>query len=148
MNANIVAINVYAVKEVIGSPMNILSLKKKLIANNDVLGGLQKMCDSIMRIAVLDTKMYKKRDLTDVDRLKITSMLGNGKPTLEIEKKLNRDHRAIKKFVFCGQTMRKTPKRCHLKRFSPGNIRKLKIDHELSKTPHATSETILIVLAC
>ena len=44
MNANILAINVYAANEVIGSAMNfmnILSLKKKF-ANNDVLGELQK----------------------------------------------------------------------------------------------------------
>ena len=41
MNANIIAINVYAANEVIGSPMNILSLKMKF-ANNDILGELQK----------------------------------------------------------------------------------------------------------
>ena len=91
-----------------------------------------------MPIAELGTKMDKKGDLTDVDRLKIT--LCNGKSTLEIEKNLNRDHRTIKKFVVSGQTMRKTPKRCHLKKHSPRHIRKLKI--QMSKTSHATSKTI------
>ena len=38
----------------------------------------------IMQVEVLDTNMSKKRDLTDADRLKITSMLGYGEPTLEI----------------------------------------------------------------
>ena len=33
----------------------------------------------IMQVEVLDTNMGKKRDLTDADRLKITSMLGYGK---------------------------------------------------------------------
>ena len=42
MNANIIAINVYAAKEGMGSPMNILSLKKKF-ANSDMLGKLQKL---------------------------------------------------------------------------------------------------------
>ena len=41
----------------------------------------------IMQVEVLDTNMGKKRDLTDADRLKITSMLGYGKSTLEIAKK-------------------------------------------------------------
>ena len=40
-----------------------------------------------MQVEVLDTNMGKKRDLTDADRLKISSMLGYGKSTLEIAKK-------------------------------------------------------------
>ena len=94
----------------------------------------------IMQVEVLDTNMGKKRDLTDADRLKITSMLGYGKSTLEIAKNMNRDHRTIKRFVVSGQTKRKTPKRCHLRRLSPRDIRKLKV--ETAKTPHATSKSI------
>ena len=40
-----------------------------------------------MQFEVLGTNMGKKRDLTDADRLKISSMLGYGKSTLEITKK-------------------------------------------------------------
>ena len=45
----------------------------------------------ITQVEVLDTNI-KKRDFTDADRLKITSMLGYGKSTLEIAKNMNRDH--------------------------------------------------------
>ena len=45
-----------------------------------------KVCGFIMQVVALDTNMGKKSDLTDVDQLKITSMLGNGKSTLEIAK--------------------------------------------------------------
>ena len=64
----------------------------------------------IMQVEVLDTNMGKKRDLTDADRLKITSMLGYGKSTLEIAKNMNRDHRTIKRFVVSGQTKKKLQK--------------------------------------
>ena len=94
----------------------------------------------IMQVEVLDTNMGKKRDLTDADRLKITSMLGYGKSTLEIAKNMNRDHRTIKRFVVSGQTKRKTPKRCHLRRLSPRDVRKLKF--ETAKTPQAMSKSI------
>ena len=94
----------------------------------------------IMQVEVLDTNMGKKRDLTDADRLKIASMLGYGKSTLEIAKNMNRDHRTIKRFVVSGQTKRKTAKRCHLRRLSPRDIRKLKV--QTAKTPHATSKSI------
>ena len=94
----------------------------------------------IMQVEVLDTNMGKKRDLTDADWLKITTMLGYGKSTLEIAKNMNRDHRTIKRFVVSGQTKRKTPKRCHLRRLSPRDICKLKV--ETAKTPHATSKSI------
>ena len=84
--------------------------------------------------------MGKKTDLTDVDRLKITSMLGNGKSTLEIAKIRSRYHRTVKKFVLSRHSMRKTPQRGHLRRLSPKDIRKLKI--EMAKAPQATSKTI------
>ena len=60
-----------------------------------------KVCGFIMQVVVLDTNMGKTSDLTDVDRLKITSMLGNGKSTLEIAKNMN--HHTVKKFVLSGQ---------------------------------------------
>ena len=66
----------------------------------------------IMQVEVLDTNMGKKRNLTDADRLKISSMLGYGKSTLEIAKNMNR----LKRFMVSGQTTRKTLKRCHLRR--------------------------------
>ena len=72
--------------------------------------------------------------------LKITSMLGYGKSTLEIAKNMNRDHRTIERFAVSSQTTRKTPKICHLRRLSPRDIRKLKV--EMAKTPHATSNSI------
>ena len=43
----------------------------------------------IMQVEVLGTDMGKKRNFTDADRLKITSMLGYGKSTLEIAKNMN-----------------------------------------------------------
>ena len=94
----------------------------------------------IMQVEVLDTNMGKKRDFIDADRLKIRSMLGYGKSTLEIAKNMNRDHRTIERFAVSGQTTRKTPKRCHLRRLSPRDIRKLNV--EMAKTPHARSKSI------
>ena len=61
----------------------------------------------IMQVEVLDTNMGKKRDLTDADRLKISSMLGYGKSTLEIAKNMNR----LKRFMVSGQTTRKMLKK-------------------------------------
>ena len=84
--------------------------------------------------------MGKKVGLVDVDRVKVTSVLGNGMSTLEIAKNMNRDHRTIKKYVYSGKTGRKTPKRSHLRTLSSRDIRKLKI--EMAKTPHATSKAI------
>ena len=80
-----------------------------------------------MQVVVHDTNMGKKRDLTDADRLKITSMLGYGKSTLEIAKNMNRDHRTMKRFMISGKTTRKTLKRCHSRRLSERDIRKLKV---------------------
>ena len=82
----------------------------------------------IMQVEVLHTNMGKKRDLTDTDRLKITSMLlGYSNSTLEIARNMNRDHRTIKRlnFVVFGLTKRKTPKTCHMRRLSPRDVRKL-----------------------
>ena len=45
-----------------------------------------------MQVEVFDTNMCKKRDVTDAFRLKIMSMLGYSKSTLEIAKNINRDH--------------------------------------------------------
>ena len=67
-------------------------------------------------------------------------MLGYGKSTVETAKNMNRDHRNIERFAVSGQTMRKTPKKCHLRWLSPRDIRKLKV--EMAKTPHATSKSI------
>ena len=67
----------------------------------------------IMQVMALDTNMGKESDLTDVDRLKMTCMLGNGKSmlgygksTLEMAKNMNRDHRTINKFVVFGMWCR------------------------------------------
>ena len=65
----------------------------------------------IMQVEVLDTNMGKKRNLTDADWLKISSMLGYGKSTLEIAKNMNRDHRTMKRFMISGQTTRKMLKK-------------------------------------
>ena len=65
----------------------------------------------IMQVEVLDTNMGKKRDFTDADRLKMMSMLGYGKSTLEIAKNMNRDHRTIERFAVSGQTTRKKAKK-------------------------------------
>ena len=46
----------------------------------------------IMQVEVFDTNMRKKRDVTDAIRLKINSMLGYSKSTLEIAKNIYRDH--------------------------------------------------------
>ena len=64
----------------------------------------------IMQVEVLDTNMGKKRDVTDAYRLKITSMLGYGKSTLEIAKNMNRDLRTIKRLVVSGQPKGKRQK--------------------------------------
>ena len=65
----------------------------------------------IMQVEILDTNMGKKRNLTDADRLKISSMLRYGKSTLEIAKNMNRDHRTMKWFMVSGQTTRKMLKK-------------------------------------
>ena len=80
-----------------------------------------------MQVVVHDPNMGKKRDLPDADQLKITSMLGYGKSTLEIAKNMNRDHRTMKRFMASGKTTRKTLKRCYSSRLSARDIRKLKV---------------------
>ena len=52
--------------------------------------------------------MGKKPGLTDSEQIKITSMLGKGMTTIEISKKLFKDHRTIKAYVVKGKTKRKS----------------------------------------
>ena len=63
--------HIYVVKEIIDSPMKILSLKW---ANNDIHEKPHelrvKASCFIMQVEILDTNTGKKRDLTDADRLK------------------------------------------------------------------------------
>ena len=102
----------------------------------------------IMQVEVLDTNMGKKRDLTDADRLKISSMLGYGKSTLEIAKNMNRDHRTMKRFMVSCQTTRKTldaMARCHLRRLSARDIRQLKV--EVARHPMQRVNQFLTTLA-
>ena len=76
--------------------------------------------------------MGRKPGLTDSDRLKITSMLGKGMTTIEISKKLSRDHRTIKAYVVNGKNSRKVPERGHLKKLNERNMRQ--IAREMVKT--------------
>ena len=84
--------------------------------------------------------MRQKPGLTDSDRLKITSMLGKGMTTIEISKKLSRDHRTIKAYVANGKTSRKVPERAHLRKLNERNMRR--IAREIVRTPHSTSKKI------
>ena len=72
--------------------------------------------------------MGKAAGLLDADRLRITSLLGDGRTTIEISKIMDRDYRTIKAFVFSEKTARKTPERSHLKKISQRDIRNLKRD--------------------
>ena len=84
--------------------------------------------------------MGKRAGLNDAARARITSLLGEGRSTLEISRIMGRDHRTIKSFVFSGKTARKTPERSHLKKLSPRELRNLK--REMAKNPNATSKSI------
>ena len=52
--------------------------------------------------------MGKAKNISNLEKQKITKFLGDGVPTLEIAKKLGRDHRTIKKMVENINQTRKT----------------------------------------
>jgi len=81
--------------------------------------------------------MGKKPGLTDSERIKITSMLGKGMTTIEISKKLSKDHRTIRAYVVNGKTKRKVPERAHLRKLDGRAVRR--ISREMVRTPHSTS---------
>ena len=73
----------------------------------------------IMQVEVLDTNMGKKRDFTDADRLKISSMLGYGKSTLERNsKKYESGPSNYEEIYGFRSNHEENAKRCHLRRNS------------------------------
>ena len=70
--------------------------------------------------------MGKAKDITNLEKQKITKFLGDGVPTLEIAKKLGRDHRTIKKMVENINQTRKTRSGKGFKDTSPRDLRRLK----------------------
>ena len=86
--------------------------------------------------------MGLKSKLTSDEQTKIFNMLSSGYNSLEISKKMNRDHRTIKKFIdkpIIYQTPKKSMKP---KALSPRDCRKIK--NIIVKSPHLTSKSIFI----
>ena len=79
--------------------------------------------------------MGKRAGLNNAARARITSLLGEGKGTLEISRIMGMDHRTIKSFVVSGNAG-KIP----LKEGSPRDLRNLK--REMARNPNATSKSI------
>ena len=67
-------------------------------------------------------------------------MLGKGMTTIEISKKLSKDHRTIKAYVVKGKTKRKVPERAHLRKIDARTKRH--IAKEMIRTPHSTSKKL------
>lgn len=80
--------------------------------------------------------MGKKVGLTDANLIKITLLLSTGMSTFKISKNTNCDHLNYEGFVHCGKTKRKAQKRNHLRKLSPPDIHKIKI--QVEKKSHET----------
>ena len=84
--------------------------------------------------------MGKKCQLTEGETKEIVTLCSQGTTSLEIAKKLGRDHRTIKNFLSQGKVTRSKPIRGKPKALSPRNIRK--VTNTLRKMPHASSRAI------
>ena len=78
--------------------------------------------------------------LTQNETQQIVLLCSKGKSSLEIAKKLNRDHRTIKNFLAKGKVTHSTPKRSKPKALSPRDLRK--VTNTLRKMPDASSRAI------
>ena len=78
--------------------------------------------------------------LTANEKAEIVKLLSLNKNTLEISKKLKRDHRTVKRFVNEGKTERKSHSNGRPKVTTARDIRKIK--RSLSANPHSTSKSI------
>ena len=84
--------------------------------------------------------MGKKSDLTKEEKMIIIQELEKYSSTLEIAKKLKKDHRTIKRFCKDGSKERKRADKRKFRTVNDRQIRKIKV--EVSRKPYATSKTI------
>ena len=84
--------------------------------------------------------MGKRGDLTKEEKKIIIQELEKSSSTLEIAKKLKRDHRTIKRFCKDGSKERKRADKGKFRAVNARQIRKIKV--EVSRKPYATSKTI------
>ena len=84
--------------------------------------------------------MGKQSQLCQDEVLNIVQLSSKGKSSLEIARKLKRDHRTIKKFLTEGKVTRAKQKRTKSKALSPKDERKVK--NALLRMSRSTSKTI------
>ncbi len=87
--------------------------------------------------------MGRKKDLTEIEKKKIHSLFREGYDTLEIAKKLGRDHRTIQTYFIDGKLKRKPrkiEKKGGLRTVSERDLRKIRLS--LARNTHATSKKI------
>ncbi len=88
-------------------------------------------------------EMGRKKDLTEVEKQKIHSLFREGYATLEIAKKLGRDHRTVQCYFNDGKLKRNTrkiEKNKGLRTVSERDLRKIRLS--LARNPHATSKKV------
>ena len=81
--------------------------------------------------------MGKKSDLTKKEKKIIIQELEKSSSTLEIAKKLKRDHRTIKRFCKDGTKVRKRKDKGKFRAVSDRQLKRIKV--ELSRKSYATS---------
>ena len=84
--------------------------------------------------------MAKEKMLTDIEKAQIVKLLGQKKSTLEISRKLRRDHRTVKRFVNEGKEGRKEQKSRRPKVTTARDLREIK--RALFASPYSSSKTI------
>ena len=84
--------------------------------------------------------MGKRSQLCQEEAQNIVQLSSKGKSSLEIARKLKRDHRTIKKFLTEGKVTRAKQKRTKPKALSSRHEKKVK--NALLRMPHSTSKTI------
>ena len=84
--------------------------------------------------------MGKKKDLNQGEKSQIHILFSQGLDTLEISKRLGRDHRTIQRYFNEGVLHRKPPAKRGIKKVSSHDLNKIKL--VLARSPHLTSARV------
>ena len=84
--------------------------------------------------------MGKKKDLNQGEKSQIHILFSQGLDTLEISKRLGRDHRTIQRYFNEGVLHRKPPAKLGIKKVSSRDLNKIKL--VLARSPHLTSARV------
>ena len=84
--------------------------------------------------------MGKKKDLEEGEKSQINKLFSQGLNTLEISKRLGRDHRTIQRFIKEGVLKRKDRTKPGSYKVSSRDLNKIKL--VLARSPHLTSAEV------